>query len=465
MAAGRPPWPPATPYFVTDTPSTVGSSCPSSATSNRSRITSKAAVTTVATCPGSGRPADAYGAPSIALLEEHSRAARAVSCGYWVPASGDDAAAVDLGMLMLGSPHQELVFQELIKISLAIHQTHRNIASLCRQVDLDASFGPKALSACNALRSLTSISEAVIAPHPDNLFVVMSMFEPLNDLFSIAKESLFPAVAKERIFPAVKGLSQAAANALLAAEFDNALLAVGNTVSRTLEIVQIWISDYTSDEVPQGGGIHEITRYIMNYVMLLSEHSAVLSIVQDISCGAGEESKGEPRMKTIMMDLISCLVRKLQKLSQSYQDAALGWMFLVNNMHFIGKQQQETSDVFGEDDLVRSKDDIQFYISRYLDVSWAPILSCLHTKSRMIPVCYKQPAISRFSAMFEKTYGAQKNWKVENPLLRKHMRLVIIEMLMPTYRSFLQKQWRKTTMISQYPPKELKELLLELFEG
>ncbi|XP_072147450.1 exocyst complex component EXO70A1-like [Setaria viridis] len=222
------------------------------------------------------------------------------------------------------------------------------------------------------------------------------------------------------------------------------------------------ISGYATTEIHHSGGVHEITRYVMMCIKLLSEHSALLTIVLNVTHGTGDVASTTEAPERIMADLMSRLESTLEKQSY-YHVTAMRWLFLVNNMHFI-IQQPETLDVL-EDDSWVPRDSIEFYIYMYLDVSWTPVQFCLQYRIKMIPACFKPPATRRFNTLFEKTYRAQRSWKVEDPLLRKHMRQAVIGKLIPAYRSFLEKQENKPAKLIEHTPEELEETLSELFEG
>lgn len=450
MVAPRPPT--YMPHFSTD-----NSSCPSSATSYGTYLTPTSSATQVTIRPHRDRPVleayDSYEAPSRALLEEHTRVAVEISSGIRVPnPTSAETATVDLGVL--ASPNQGLVFRELIKISMTIRRTHMSITTLCmQQAGIDTLFRSWADLANQEFKLLMSITKASVAPHPDNLFVLLSMLKPLTDLFSLAKE---------KFLPVMKVLSLEDHADSLVTGFDRALLALGSTVKSTIEMVQAWISGYNTTEIHPGGGVHEITRYVMMYIKMLSEHSALLTIVLNATLGTGDDAPTTEAPERITADLMTRLESTLVKQS-CYHVAAMRWLFLVNNMHFM-IQQAETLDVVQDDSWVR-RDSIELYIHMYLDVSWTPVLFCLHDRMKMIPACFKPPPTRRFNNLFEKTYRAQRPWKVEDPLLRKRMRQAVIGKLIPTYRLFLKKQQNKPAKLIEHTPEELEEMLLELFEG
>lgn len=102
-----------------------------------------------------------------------------------------------------------------------------------QQAGIDTLFRSWTDLANQEFKLLTSITKTSVAPHPDNLFVLLSMLNPLTDLFSLAKE---------KFLPVMKVLSLEDHADTLATGFDRALLALGSTVKSTIEMVQAWIS-------------------------------------------------------------------------------------------------------------------------------------------------------------------------------------------------------------------------------
>ncbi|KAK3156617.1 hypothetical protein QOZ80_2AG0109600 [Eleusine coracana subsp. coracana] len=452
--------PTPTPRFRMSTPSTVSSSCPSSSASYLSLLTPTPTVvaTPVWTCStGNGLPDDCYDVPSGVLLEEHTRVAWVASWSRMIPVSDERFLGLDqLGRL--ASPHPEIVFKALIKVIRFIRQTHQAMTSVCaQQTKYDASLRSKAVLAYQGLKSLMNISEAVIAPHPDNLFAVLRMFNHFWDMFSFAEAEFFPFVAG--LF--VENYKS------FAAMFYRILGVLTSVVRRTFEALEVWMSNH-ADEIPLDVGVHDITKYVTLHITLLSEHGVLLKSALNVSHGTREASAGAAgaeNLESLMAALLSHLEKTLERISKWYQFSGLQWLFLVNNMNFI-LLEKVVAEKFGDDWLLKRWSILEIYISRYLDVSWTPVVSCLRMESRVILGCFnKQPAISAFNIKFETTYATQMTWQIEDPQLRKHMREAVIEAIIPTYCSYLEKHKGKQTKFLQYTPKELKDLLSELFEG
>ncbi|CAN6162650.1 unnamed protein product [Urochloa humidicola] len=94
-------------------------------------------------------------------------------------------------------------------------------------------------------------------------------------------------------------------------------------------------------------------------------------------------------------------------------------------------------------------------------MSWAPVLSCLYNST---PLClgriYSSPA--KFESEFQKTYAAQKLWKVPDPKLRRRLRVAITEKVVSNFTKYLE---YNNISPSRITPHDLMDMLQELFEG
>ena len=65
---------------------------------------------------------------------------------------------------------------------------------------------------------------------------------------------------------------------------------------------------------------------------------------------------------------------------------------------------------------------------------------------------------------FEKTYVAQKLWKVPDPELRRVLRTTIVDEVISVFRKFLEDGGVSASRVV-VSPESLQEMLEELFEG
>jgi hypothetical protein len=136
----------------------------------------------------------------------------------------------------------------------------------------------------------------------------------------------------------------------------------------------------------------------------------------------------------MIRETASGLHETLVNISESFLNHGLRFLFLLNNSYFIRQElsygtyyfspQQNLAALFGK---------VEGYMESYLQVSWAPVLSCLLNPT---PLCFgrKYSLLPKFEFEFQKTYTTQKLWKVPDPELKKTLRKAIIEKITRLYK-------------------------------
>ncbi|KAF2952465.1 hypothetical protein DAI22_01g339000 [Oryza sativa Japonica Group] len=170
----------------------------------------------------------------------------------------------------------------------------------------------------------------------------------------------------------------------------------------------------------------------------------------EIARGSGDDVHTSAR---VMVDCVARLIRRKSKLCQG---TGLRYIFLLNNSHFVAQQLEPFSNLRGG------------YIDGYFSASWAPVLSCLSSKSGLSPWSNKSSPLRKFELAFHETYTAQKLWKVPSPELRGRLRKTITERVVSGYREYLLEHPELKRLVSRgnsNTPADLEEMLAELFEG
>ncbi|KAF8661137.1 hypothetical protein HU200_057245 [Digitaria exilis] len=138
---------------------------------------------------------------------------------------------------------------------------------------------------------------------------------------------------------------------------------------------------------------------------------------------------------------------------------SLRFLFLINNLYFVWHQLR-TNRLLDDTMQVLARR-IDGYIKSYLQVSWAPVLKPLHNNALC---CFTgDSAKHKFESKFDKTYAAQKLWKVPDPELREELRTAVANTVISAFTSFLEDTG--TSASSKLTPESLQEMLEELFEG
>ncbi|XP_066372415.1 exocyst complex component EXO70A1-like [Miscanthus floridulus] len=236
---------------------------------------------------------------------------------------------------------------------------------------------------------------------------------------------------------------------------------LGEAMRSTMEKIRTKsMEDGDDSSSPQGSSdIHKVTRSVMTYIRFLcSNYSSVDAAI----CGNEYVPHIEniPSLHSMTIEMVSCLQEKLANIAESFSDQALRFLFLLNNSYFI--QEFQYFYCFKQPMLpVDFNHQIEDHMERYLQVSWAPLLSCL-SNSTSLCLGKNYSPLSKFESEFEKTYTTQKQWKVPDPELRRRLREVITEKIIPDYKEYIEDIKASNPKIS---PLELEVMLQELFEG
>ncbi|VAI89136.1 unnamed protein product [Triticum turgidum subsp. durum] len=292
---------------------------------------------------------------------------------------------------------------------------------------------------------------------------MIRVHDALANLLLVLPKNIFPFLVQD--FAQIVDELGPKRGASLSARFEKTLHDLRRSIRSGLQVLNVKIFDYTSEVVPQGGGIHEITKYLLKYILSLLDNGRSLKIIL-----VGDEQDGKVAMETlqdIVATLISHLEIMLEKESQRYKDAGLKQMFMVNNVNFV-LHQVEGSKIrylLGDDWVLKHQDQMKDHISSFINISWESVMYCFHVKTNKIPIFSNLPTLQIFNLQFEKTYWTQKTWKVENPLLRSNMRKSVSEKLVQAYSTYLEKHKNKAPKLMKYTPEDLEKLLSDLFEG
>ncbi|KAL4286558.1 hypothetical protein S245_066125 [Arachis hypogaea] len=314
---------------------------------------------------------------------------------------------------------------------------------------------------------------------PEKLFKILDLHDALMDLIPDI-DVVFDSKSSESIrIQAAEILSRLAEAARgILSEFENAVLREPSKVP-----------------VP-GGTIHPLTRYVMNYISLISDYKQTLNelIVSKPSTGSrysGDPStpdmdftelEGKTPLAIHLIWIIVILQFNLDGKSKHYKDASLSHLFIMNNVHYIVQKVRgspELRQMIGDEYLKRLTGKFRQAATSYQRATWVRVLYCLRDEGLHVSGGFSS-GVSRsalrerfksFNAMFEEVHRTQAVWLIPDSQLREELRISISEKLIPAYRSFLGRfrshieSGRHPENYIKYSVEDLEDAVLDFFEG
>ncbi|KAL9156268.1 hypothetical protein ABFS82_09G064500 [Erythranthe guttata] len=307
----------------------------------------------------------------------------------------------------------------------------------------------------------------------EKLFRILDMYDALDQVLPDLQELFMDEDAGDMVCSEAKGLLDGLGDAAIGTfvEFESA------------------VQGETSRKPLPNGEIHPLGRYVMNYTKLLVDYRGTLnSLLENVEAESGQQARentdNNADVETLsfiarrMSALITSLESNIEEKSKMYDDAALQYIFLMNNILYIVQKVKDSDlrKLLGDNWVKKRRGLVRQYATQYLRASWSKVLSCLKdegiggSSSNASKVALKE-RFKNFNACFEDIYRMQTAWKVPDPQLREELRISISEKVIPAYRSFLGRfgshleSGRHAGKYIKYNGEDLEGYLLDLFEG
>ncbi|KAB2064303.1 hypothetical protein ES319_A09G009700v1 [Gossypium barbadense] len=322
---------------------------------------------------------------------------------------------------------------------------------------------------------LLNFAEAIsIGPHqPEKLVRFLDMYEVLADLL-LDIDALFPDEAGSSV----------------KVEYHEVLKRLADSVRATLVEFKNAVATNTSTNPFAGGGIHHLTRYVMNYLRLLVDYKDTLNLLlkndgsvpvllsPDSSPSTEDESTsndfsgGVSAMTLHLQSLTSILEANLHEKSKLYRDASLQHFFLMNNIHYMAQKvkNSELRVIFGDKWIRKHNWKFQQHAMDYERATWSTVLSFLKDESNSsnssISRTLLKERLRSFYVAFEEVYRMQTAWLIPDVQLREDLRISTSLKVIQAYRTFVGRQmYHIGEKHIRYNADEMQDYLLDLFEG
>ncbi|RZC76178.1 hypothetical protein C5167_000258 [Papaver somniferum] len=306
---------------------------------------------------------------------------------------------------------------------------------------------------------------------PEKMFRILDLYDAISELW--------PEI--ESIF-SYKSMSNVRTQAV------SSLLKLGEAVRAMLTDFEAAIQKDSSKALAPGGGIHPLTRYVMNYVCFLSDYTVILSDIVanwplpehtslpesylDSSLDAEDDSTFT--MVARFAWLVLVLLCKLDGKAALYKNVPLSYLFLANNLNYVVSKVRGSNLRFllGEEWISRRELTVKQYTINYERMGWSKVLSSLPTNpTASISLEATKECLSSFNTAFETVYRTQSSWVVTDSKLRDEIKVSICKKVVPVYREFYDtnraalSRERNVEALVRYSPDDLMNYLSDLFYG
>jgi exocyst complex protein 7 len=314
---------------------------------------------------------------------------------------------------------------------------------------------------------------------PEKMFKILDLHDALMGLspdIDVVFESKSADSVRVQAAEILSRLAEAARGIL--SEFESAVLREPSTVA-----------------VP-GGTIHPLTRYVMNYISLISDYKQTLIELIMSKPSTGSRYSGDPTTPDMefaelegktplalhLIWIIVILQFNLEGKSKHYKDASLAHLFMMNNVHYIVqkvKGSPELREMIGDDYLRKLTGKFRQAATSYQRATWVSVLYCLRDEGLHVSGSFSsgvsksalRERFKTFNAMFEEVHRTQATWLIPDSQLREELRISMSEKLIPAYRSFLGRfrshieSGKHPENYIKYSVEDLESAVLDFFEG
>lgn len=241
-----------------------------------------------------------------------------------------------------------------------------------------------------------------------------------------------------------------------------------------------------SKVVVPGGGVYPLTRYVMDYLTSLMNHTGALGKILDESHGNLQSCLPENYFEDgttaspIALWLawqILLLLCKIDAKSELYKDGALSYLFLANNLQYVLSRVSgsKLESLLGETWVPKHKAKVMQYSVNYEKAGWDKIVS-VFPKDQManMPLDKVRECFKKFNAEFEDEYNKQIDWFVLDPTVRDEIKSSLTKQVMERYRFVydkyvpLLKKHREKGVIQtviKFTPEEVENYMSDLLDG
>lgn len=331
-------------------------------------------------------------------------------------------------------------------VTLAVRVLFPSERSLCKRVFsgrnpvADLAFAESCRG--SAIQLLDFADAIAIGPKlPERLFKIVDMYEILRDLMPET-------------------------DPLFCDQFYSIYRSLGSTLKGIFtELENLIRRDQAKSPVP-GGGLHPITRYVMNYLRAACVSRRTLEQVMEDELENPSDNPDRPSslLAVQIAWILEVLNSNLESKSKIYEIMPLSLIFLINNGRYIVNKvrDSELAMLMGEDWIRRQAARIKRWSVDYQKVTWSKVVAVIRTETGAGPEAMKGKA-KLFNGYLEEIWMDQREWVVAEERAREELRATAAGLVIPVYRAFVGRC--KGIVRLKYDVEDVEGMISELFGG
>ncbi|PIM97417.1 Exocyst component protein [Handroanthus impetiginosus] len=244
-----------------------------------------------------------------------------------------------------------------------------------------------------------------------------------------------------------------------------------------MELENLIRRDSAKSAVP-GGGLHPITRYVMNYLRAACRSRQTLEQVfegSNLDYAKGDDSplSSSSSLAVQIMWIMELLESNLEAKSRVYRDAALCSVFMMNNRRYIVQKvkDDELGALLGDDWIRKHMAKVRQHHVSYQRSSWSKALGVLKVDNNSLSPNGASKNLKEklklFNSYFEEICKTQSSWVIFDDQLREELRISVSGTLSPAYRNFIGRLqiFLDIGKHVRYSVEDIEARVMELFKG
>ncbi|GAB2222883.1 hypothetical protein Droror1_Dr00017014 [Drosera rotundifolia] len=230
---------------------------------------------------------------------------------------------------------------------------------------------------------------------------------------------------------------------------------------------------------PDDGSVPRLVSFISDYCnrLLGDDYKLILTQVLVIHRSWKKEKFQERLLIEAILDIIKAIELNLETWSKVYEDTELSHFFLMNNHWHLYKHMRGTKLAvhLGDSWLKEHEQYKEYYSTTYLRESWGKLPALLSREGLILFSGGRATArdlvkkrLKKFNEAFDDMYKKQSNWVVSDKDLREKTCQLIVQTIVPVYRSYMQNygplvEQDASSKYAKYTAQSLEQLVTSLF--